>query len=339
MNPLDTYQSDAIERPLYRRRLFWALVVSLILHIGIVVWFQRTRLPQFNTAPVERLVPRIFNVKNITIDEKLLEGSEKEEAPKKQEQKPAVKPVDIPDESPLADATEGKMTPAVPPSAPPIKPIANDKPIVQADEAREIARVQDNAKIAMDQDLDSMRDSLLRDQPANVRHSSIVLPSNTTEAARTDAAAMAAASGRIAKLVDRGLHSGDAPVTMPGGALFEFDSSELRGAATDQLRQLGMLIKRNPKVTFSIEGYTDSFGDEAYNLQLSQARADAVRNWLIQNMEVDPSHIQATGYGATNYLVAPKPVDMHSQESIEKEKLIEQSNRRVEIRFKFPKAE
>ncbi len=339
MNPLDTYQSDAMERPLYRRRLFWALVVSLILHIGIVVWFQRTHLPQFNTAPVERLVPRIFNVKTITIDEKLLDGSEKEEGPKKVETKPAIKPVELPDENPLADATEGKMTPALPPSAPVVKPIANDKPVVQSDEAKEIARVQDNAKLAMDQDLDSMRDSLLRDQPANVRRSSIALPPGARDSARADAAGMAAASGRLDKLLGRGLHSGDAPVTMPGGALFEFDSSEVRSAATDQLRLLGMLIKRSPNVTFSIEGYTDSFGDEQYNLQLSQARADAVRNWLIQNMEVDPSHIQATGYGATNFLVAPKPVDMHSQDSIEKEKLLEQSNRRVEIRFKFPKAE
>ncbi len=97
-----------------------------------------------------------------------------------------------------------------------------------------------------------------------------------------------------------------------------------------------MLIKKNPKVTFTIEGYTDSFGDAAYNLQLSQARADAVRSWLIQNMDVNPSNIKAIGYGATRFLVTPKPVDMRSQPSIEQEKLLEQSNRRVEIKFKFP---
>ena len=61
MNPLETYQSDAIERPLIRRRLFWALVASLIFHIGVVWWFRQTHLAQFN-APVDRLVPRIFNV-------------------------------------------------------------------------------------------------------------------------------------------------------------------------------------------------------------------------------------------------------------------------------------
>jgi outer membrane protein OmpA-like peptidoglycan-associated protein len=339
MNTLETYQSDAIERPLFRRRLFWALVVSLLLHAGIVLWFRQTHLPQFNTAPPERLVPRIFNVKNITIDEKLLDGSEKQEAPKKPATKPALKPIDIPDENPLANVTEGKMAPVVPATVDLAKPLANDKPAVQTDEAKEIARVQDSAKIAMDQDLNSLRDSLLRDQPKNLGRSSIVLPSNLSDAARTDAAGMAAASGRLDRLLGRGLRAGDAPVTMPGGALFEFDSSDVRAAATDQLRLLGELIKRSPNVTFSIEGYTDSFGDADYNVQLSQARADAVRNWLVQNMDVDPSHITATGYGATNFLVAPKPVDMHSQTSIEQEKLLEQSNRRVEIRFKFPKAE
>jgi hypothetical protein len=45
------------------------------------------------------------------------------------------------------------------------------------------------------------------------------------------------------------------------------------------------------------------------------------------------------GYGATNFLVKPQPVDMHSQTSIDQEKLLEQGNRRVEIRFKFPKAQ
>ncbi len=328
-----------MERPLFRRRLFWALVVSVLLHACIVVWFQQTRLPQFNRAPPERLVPRIFNVKTITIDEKLLDGAEKQDGPKREETKPALKPLDLPDEKPMADVTEGRMTPGVPAPVDVVKPIANEKPAVQSNEAQEIARVQDNAKIAMDEDLDSLRDSLIRDQPKNAGRSSIAIPSDAAAAAHSDAAGMAAASGRLDKLLGRGLHAGDAPVTMPGGALFEFDSSEVRTAATDQLRLLGMLIKRSPNVTFSIEGYTDSFGDADYNIQLSQARADAVRNWLIQNMDVDPSHIQATGYGATNFLVAPKPVDMHSQASIEQEKLLEQSNRRVEIRFKFPKSE
>jgi outer membrane protein OmpA-like peptidoglycan-associated protein len=340
MNPLETYQSDAIERPLIRRRLFWALVASVILHIGIVFWFRQTRLPGFTSGPVDRLVPRIFQVKDITIDEKLLDGSDQVAPPAQQQPKPAVKPLELPDEKPTAEIAEGAMTPAAPATASLVKPIASDKPAVEASEAQAIAQVQDSAKMVIDQDLDSIKDSILKDQPANVSHPLIKLSdSQAGNAAQADAAGMAAASGRLDAMLGHGLHAGDAPVTMPGGALFEFDSSEVRAAAIDQLRLLGMLIKKYPNVTFYIGGYTDSFGDAAYNLQLSQARADAVRNWVIQNMDVDPAHIQATGYGATDFLVTPKPVDMHSQASIDQEKLLEQSNRRVEIRFKFSAAQ
>jgi outer membrane protein OmpA-like peptidoglycan-associated protein len=325
-----------MERPLIRRRLFWALVASLIFHIGVVYWFRQTHLAQFN-APVDRLVPRIFNVKNITINEAALEGEEKQEAPK---EKPALKPLDVPEEKPMAEITEGKMTPAAPATAEVVKPVANDKPVANSNEAQAIARVQESAAQVMEQDLNSMKDSILKDQPANVPHSLIRLPATQgTDGARSDAEGMAAASGRLDKMLSHGLHAGDAPVTLPGGALFEFASADLRPASIDQLRKLGLLIRKNPNVRFYIDGYTDSFGDAAYNAQLSQDRADSVRNWLIQNVEVDPEHIQATGYGATNFLVAPKPVDMQSQASIDQEKLLERSNRRVEIRFKFPKAQ
>jgi outer membrane protein OmpA-like peptidoglycan-associated protein len=339
MNPLDTYQSDAVERPLFRRRLFWALVVSLGLHVGIIWWFHQTHLPEFSSGPVERLVPRqIFTLKNITIDEKILDGEEKQQdAPKKADPKPAIKPLDLPDEKPIAEVSSGQMSPGAPAMTDIVKPIANEKVQPEPDEAQAIARVQDSAKMVMEQDLNSLKDSLMRDQPANPPHSLIKLPDTVPgNSIKEDAEELSVASGALDKLLGHGLHAGDAPVRMPGGALFEFDSSELRAAAVDQLHKLGVLIQKNPNVTFTIEGYTDSFGDAQYNIQLSQARADAVRTWLIQNMDVDPSHIQAVGYGATLFLVKPQMMDMHSQASIDAEKALEQPNRRVEIRFKFP---
>jgi len=339
MNSLETYQSDAMERPLIRRRLFWALVASVLIHLGVVYWFRQTYLaPQFN-APVERLVPRIFSIKKITIDEGALDREDKEQAQTKVDQKPAVKPLDIPEDKPVAEVTEGKMTPSAPPTPDVVKPVASDKPVASSNDLQAIVRVQENATKAMDQDLQSLRDSLLKDQPATVAHPLIRLPESAgTNSSQSDVTGMAVASGRLDSLLSHGLHSGDAPVTMPGGAIFEFASADLRPMAVDQMRKLGLLIKQSPNVAFTIEGYTDSFGDALYNQQLSQARADSVRAWLIQNMDVNPGHIQAIGYGATNFVVKPQPVDMHSQASIEKEKLLEQSNRRVEIRFKFPKA-
>lgn len=337
MDTLETYQSDAMERPLIRRRLFWGLVASVLLHVGVLLWFRQTHLAQFN-APVERLVPRIFQVKNITINEAALEGEDQQQQAPKTPDKPAVKPLNIPDDKPVADVTEGKMAPVAPIVPTIVKPIANDKPIANPNDVQAIARIQDSADKAMEQDLASLKDSILKDQPPNAPHSLIKLP-DSSNSGISDAAGMQKASAHLDSLLAHGLHSGDAPVTLPGGALFEFGSSDLRPASVEQMRKLGMLIKQSPNVTFSIEGYTDSFGDAAYNQQLSQDRADSVRTWLIQNMDINPSHIQAIGYGATNFLVTPHPVDMHSQASIDQEKLLEQSNRRVEIRFKFPKAQ
>ena len=107
----------------------------------------------------------------------------------------------------------------------------------------------------------------------------------------------------------------------------------------DQLRKLGELIKKNSRVTFSIEGFTDSFGDQQTNLMLSQQRADAVRMWLIQNMDIDPARIVARGFGKTKFLVPPQPYDANSQPSIDAEIARQQANRRVEIVFHFPQGD
>jgi outer membrane protein OmpA-like peptidoglycan-associated protein len=343
-HPLDTYQADYMERPLLRRRLFWALVGSVIIHVAVVLWFQMTHLGQFN-APVERLVPRIFNVKSITIPVDAINGDENPNPGSKNpdqhpEAKPALKPLTMPEERPSADPIEGKMVPtaaATPPDI--VKPVPSERPLSSQNEVPALERVQQSADKEIERELNSVSASLLNKQPAIVGQSPLIKlpPGQSGNAAESDKNGMAEANGRLDKLLGRGLRAGDGPVTMPGGALFEFGSAELRLEATKQLEKLGMLIQKSPNVTFVIAGFTDSFGTAAFNQQLSQERADAVRTWLIQNMGADPAHIQANGYGATNFLVAPKPVDMTSQASIEQEKLLEQPNRRVEIQFKIPK--
>jgi len=62
---------------------------------------------------------------------------------------------------------------------------------------------------------------------------------------------------------------------LPDDQLFEYDSDMLQSSAAGQLQKLGTLIQRNPKATFTVEGYTDSFGTFEYNLDLSQRRARA----------------------------------------------------------------
>ncbi len=73
-----------------------------------------------------------------------------------------------------------------------------------------------------------------------------------------------------------------APVNMPGGALFEYDSADAspgRDRDPPETRENSLL--RNPRATFSIEGHTDSFGTPDYNLDSQRGRARAVKAWLI----------------------------------------------------------
>src|SRR5437588_4048219 len=121
-------------------------------------------------------------------------------------------------------------------------------------------------------------------------------------------------------LAQKGPLGSGTKLRLPDDQLFEYDSDMLQSSAVGQLQKLGTLIQRNPKATFRVEGYTDSFGTYEYNLDLSQRRAESVKRYLIEMMRINPAQIEARGYGATKFRVP-------ASGSIE-----EQSpNRRVEV--------
>lgn len=78
--------------------------------------------------------------------------------------------------------------------------------------------------------------------------------------------------------------------------LFAFDSAVLSSAVKNHLASLAKDLAAAPARTISLEGYADSDGDSSYNLALSESRARAVFNFLV-NKGVDPKRISVTGYG------------------------------------------
>ncbi|PXW13002.1 MULTISPECIES: OmpA family protein [Chryseobacterium] len=62
---------------------------------------------------------------------------------------------------------------------------------------------------------------------------------------------------------------------------FAFDSSNLTSVAQTNLDKLAEVLVNNPDTNINIYGYTDSKGADAYNLKLSQRRADAVKSYLV----------------------------------------------------------
>ena len=94
---------------------------------------------------------------------------------------------------------------------------------------------------------------------------------------------------------------------MPDDQLFQYDSSDLQPSAIAQLQKLGTLIQRNPKATFTVEGYTDSFGPPDYNLDLSQRRAEGVKEYLVNVMRINPAQIETHGLRAGEVYRAAEP--------------------------------
>jgi outer membrane protein OmpA-like peptidoglycan-associated protein len=119
-------------------------------------------------------------------------------------------------------------------------------------------------------------------------------------------------------------------IRMPEDQLFGFDSADLQPG--DILHKLVDLLKRNPKATFTIEGYTDSIGTYEYNLDLSQRRAANMKQYLVEALGIDPSHIDARGRGSTKFIVPPRAVaPSASQAEFDVEIERERANRRVEV--------
>ena len=81
-----------------------------------------------------------------------------------------------------------------------------------------------------------------------------------------------------------------------GDVLFAFNKAELSAQAGPRLDKLTNFLKQFPDRKLLIEGYTDSVGSDSYNQDLSDRRAQAVRDALVQR-GVDSSRITARGYG------------------------------------------
>jgi len=87
------------------------------------------------------------------------------------------------------------------------------------------------------------------------------------------------------------------------GVTFAHNSADLTVESRPVLDQVAAGLKQHPRLKVEIQGYTDSTGAAAYNLRLSQRRANAVRNFLL-GAGVPEEQITARGYGATQFVAS-----------------------------------
>ena len=92
---------------------------------------------------------------------------------------------------------------------------------------------------------------------------------------------------------------------------FEYNSDKLTTEAMLTLKRLGAALKdtRLSSYRFKIAGHTDAKGSAEYNQKLSERRAEAVRNYLVFQYDLEPDRIEAAGFGKTQLLDPSKPED------------------------------
>ena len=134
-------------------------------------------------------------------------------------------------------------------------------------------------------------------------------------AAQSQASALADQLAALqAKQTDRGM------VLTLGDVLFDTGKSTLKSGAMKTVDNLATFMQQHPERKVLIEGYTDSTGSESTNLDLSQRRADAVREELARD-NIASDRVQVHGLGE-RYPVASNDTSAGRQQ-----------NRRIEIVF------
>lgn len=107
-------------------------------------------------------------------------------------------------------------------------------------------------------------------------------------------------------------------ITFDSGILFDVNASELKSVAHDNVTKLAKVLEKYPDTDVLIEGHTDNTGDDKYNQDLSERRAQSVSNDLkIQGIK--GSRITTVGYGESQPIQSNETAEGRAQ------------NRRVDI--------
>ena len=329
-----------------RNWILVGLMISLAFHGALCGYFYRTSFMPARNLLEERVQTPMFKVKSVDMQPL--------DKPSMDQSNPAAKPdpdktnVQLPDEKKSFDQLlqDVHASAALPDDTRDVLP---DKPQVDANASSVMTEIEATTAQTLSKSPDATREQNLmtdsatsgRPQPAmtgtELATSTTIKKPNTFTKLPGDSAGPNRSrspgfSDLDSLLSQKGPLGSGTKLRMPDDQLFNYDSADLQASAITQLQKLGTLIKRNPKATFTVEGYTDSLGSADYNLELSQRRADSVKQYLVDAMGINPAQIEARGFGATRFLVPPRSVAVATntpEEQIEIER--QRPNRRVVI--------
>ena len=86
---------------------------------------------------------------------------------------------------------------------------------------------------------------------------------------------------------------------------FPFNQSDVQSSQMPSLEHVANYLKNNPDANITVNGYASPEGTEEYNLQLSQRRADAVKDILVNKYGIEANRINAIGHGVGDIFSEP----------------------------------
>ena len=341
--------------PIMKRYGWWitlAVLLSVLLHLVLYIIFEKyIKLPeQVKAAPQDKTAQTSRD--QVAVDEEMLKSIFDVEQPIPDEQE-SIKDMDL---------TFEEDAPPELPDLPPVILLTSGTDSIVGNFALDAAALAPNVEISavdidvtldtQEADLSAMREELTESANTSVNQPELVLkeadlPSGTSSDEVLAEITRNVGGGSGSKI--RGRFKGLDSVLMQGGKvrsgdefmiptdlLFAFGEYHVREEAKLSLMKLGGIILANPNASFVFKGYTDSIpfrpkpnrppGAPSSNLELSERRAESVKNWIVQslNLQDAQARMKIVGYGARNPLVLPTgdPTQDRAREA---------ANRRVEI--------
>ena len=108
----------------------------------------------------------------------------------------------------------------------------------------------------------------------------------------------------------------DRIVINPGDIFFDYNLWYIRRDVKITLDKVIVLMRKYPEMKIEVETHTDTRGNARYNLELSEKRANSVKEYIVKN-NIDPKRVFAKGYGETKPIVYCKTDEACSEEEHE----------------------
>ncbi len=99
-------------------------------------------------------------------------------------------------------------------------------------------------------------------------------------------------TGALYKVIDQVVE-----IAAADGVFFDFNKSDIKAEYHAKLDNLGAIMEKDSNTRLVLAGYTDGVGSEGYNMELSQKRAEAVRDYLLGKFKIDKDRITLNWYG------------------------------------------